>query len=129
MSGLDEEPRVIRRLGLDHDDPHIAIGVQSAGESKVERALFDLLIGRERYPLPVLESEPKARDRTLERHPTEYHSHRGARYGDDVEWVHVVDRQDRRDHLDLVTKGLREGRPKRAVGETSGEDGRLRCSS
>src|SRR5258706_8627693 len=121
MSGLDEEPRVIRRLSLDHDDPYVAIGVQSTGESKVESALFDLLIGRERYPLPVLESEPKARDRTLERHPTEDHGHRGACYGDDVERVHVVHRQDRRDHLDLVTEALRERRPKGAVGETSGE--------
>src|SRR5205807_682058 len=73
--------------------------------------------------------EPKASDRTLERHPTENHGHRRARYGDDVERVHVVYRQDRRDHLDLVTEALRERRAKGAVGETSGEDRRLRCTS
>ena len=126
VAGLDQEPRVVGRFRFNHDDADVAVGVQAAGHGKVERALLDLLVCRERNPTPVLVPEPQTGDGPLERHPGEHDGHRRSGDRDDVERVDVIDRQDRRDDLDLVPESFGERRTQRAIDQSCGQDRRLR---
>ncbi len=123
---LDEVPRRLGGLGLDHHDRDIVAAVlrrdDPAGDDHVEDGALELAVPRERDPLAVDERDPDAADRAAERQAGELGGHRGAVDRDDVVQVVRVQRQDRDDDLDLVAQALDERRAQRPVDQPAGED-------
>ena len=109
-------------LGLDHHDRDVAVVEQTAGDDHVEGRALELLGGREGDPLAGDAGDAGGADRAGERQARQQHRAGGAVDGEHVVEVGRVERQDRRDDLDLVAQALLEARAQRAVGEAAGED-------
>ena len=112
LEGL-EHRLLVDLLGarLDHRD-----GLVGARDDEVELGLLALLQGRVDDELVPDQADADRAHRALEGQLREHQRGRGPVDAEDVERVHLVDREHRRDHLGLVAVALGPERPDRPVG-------------
>ena len=98
--------------------PASTIEMASVGarDDEVELRLLGLLQGRVDDELVADEADAHGADRALEGQLRQHQRGRGPVDAEDVERVHVIDREHRRDHLGLVAVPLGPQRPDRPVG-------------
>ena len=121
----DQRDRLGGGLGLHHHDRDVG-GVPGAddppGDDHVEHGPLELLVGGERDPRAVDESDAHAADRAAERQAGELRRGRRGVDRDDVVGVLRVQRHDRDDDLDLVAQTVDERRAQRTVDQPAGQD-------
>ena len=108
--------------GLDHHHVDLTGGVAPSRHRYLEHSLGDLLVGRERNPLALYESQARRADRSLQGDGTYREGGGGADQGKNVEGVLPIDGERHGHHLGLAAEVVGERRPKRAVDEPATQD-------
>ncbi len=109
--------------GFDHHHGDVAVVELAPGDDDLERARFDLFVGRVRDPLAVLaERHPDDAERALEGDARQHERRRCGVDRQHVVLVALIGAEHGRDDLGLVAETLGERRAQGPVGEPAGED-------
>ncbi len=102
---------------------HHADSIGGTGDHEIHRALVDLLIGGVHDPGTVDLSHSDGAHRPMERGFGQTQCRRGARDGQDVVGVGLIDRKHRRHYVRLFVEAFRPQRPDGPVDEARVQDG------